>query len=133
MPRRSKRREEDLVYAAVEALEDEIRCWREGPARPYYGAREDMVMLTRYPSMRMGPIGPADVPEEAITVQHLDLPRKEVPYFLRWKGMEAAIKKLRELERQPERMPSPETLDRMDEMARIEMTGLDAPGFVVMR
>ena len=123
MPRRSKRREEDLVYAAVQALEDEIRCWREGPARPYYGPRDDMVMLTRYPSIMDFSVGPANVIPEEATIQHLDIPRKEVPYFLRWKGMEAAIKKLRELERQPEHTPRPETLDRMDEMARIEANG----------
>lgn len=122
MPRRSKRREEDLVYAAVQALEDEIRCWREAPARPYYGPRDDMVLLTRYPRMEMS-IGPADYIPETTTIEHFDIQRKEVPYFLRWKGMQAAIKKIRELERKPEHAPRPETLDRMDEMARIEANG----------
>ncbi|BBB99751.1 MULTISPECIES: hypothetical protein [Bradyrhizobium] len=96
MPRRRRRQEEDLVHAAVEALEDEIRCWQQRE-RPYSG---DMVTLTRWPLSRIaGPIGPAEVDAQAMqTIEHIDLQKNEVPFFLRYRGMEAAIKKIRELE-----------------------------------
>ena len=48
MPR-NRRREEDLISSAIEALEDEVRCWREGP--PRYGPRDEMTMLIRYPQI----------------------------------------------------------------------------------
>lgn len=96
MPRRRRRQEEDLVHAAVEALEDEIRCWKERE-RPYSGG---MVTLTRWPLSRIdGPIGPAEFDAQATqTIEHIDLPKNEVPYFLRYRGMEAAIKKICELQ-----------------------------------
>lgn len=96
MPRRRRRQEEDLVHAAVEALEDEIRSWQERE-RPYSGG---MVSLMRWPLRRIdGPIGSAGLEEAmAQTIEQIDLPKKEVPYFLRYRGMEAAIKKIRELE-----------------------------------
>ena len=124
MPRRSKRREEDLVHAAIQALEDEVRCWREGPSR-YYDPRrrsreDEVVTLIRYPRMDLT-IGPADyIPEAEATVRHLDMPRKEVPFFLRWQGMEAAIKVIREFDSKPEPaelVPS-RNLERIDEAAQ---------------
>ncbi|MEY9247556.1 hypothetical protein [Bradyrhizobium elkanii] len=46
-----------------------------------------------------GPIGPAEVDAQAMqTIEHIDLQKNEVPFFLRYRGMEAAIKKIRELE-----------------------------------
>ncbi|GAA0005308.1 hypothetical protein BRDID11002_53110 [Bradyrhizobium diazoefficiens] len=47
----------------------------------------------------LGPIGPAEVDAQAMqTIEHIDLQKNEVPFFLRYRGMEAAIKKIRELE-----------------------------------
>jgi hypothetical protein len=126
MPRKSKRRDEDLVFAAIQAMEDEIRCWREGPSRYYHPGRpdrkdpNDVLTLVRYPRMDLT-IGPADyVPEAEATIQHLDMPRKEVPFFLRWQGMEAAIKKVRELEGR-DNLPAPQP-ERVDAMACIDRT-----------
>jgi hypothetical protein len=98
MPRH-RRRDEDLIASAIGAMEDEIRCWREGPPGYPYGSRLDpIVRLIRYPRMDICAVGPADyIPEAKATVEHVELPKKEVPYFLRWQGMEAAIKKMREL------------------------------------
>lgn len=119
MPRR-KRREEDLIHSAIEALEDEVRCWREGP--PLHYGREPHIRLIRYPRMDLS-IGPADFDAQSTqTIEHVDLARSEVPFFLRWRGMEAAIKKIRELEGR-DRPPAPRDLARIDETARIEDTG----------
>ncbi|MHC2249985.1 hypothetical protein [Bradyrhizobium elkanii] len=98
MPRRRRRQEEDLVHAATEALEDEIRSWQERHSR--FGPGDQMVTLIRLQYRRIaGPIGPAGL-EDAMTetIEHVELPKKEIPYFLRYRGMEAAIKKIRELE-----------------------------------
>lgn len=118
MPRRSKRREEDLIHAAIEALEDEVRCWREGPPMGY-GPRDETVMLIRYP--RMAGIGPADYDAAmSQTIEQIHLPKKEVPFFLRWRGMEAAIKVIRERDGKPEPAIEPRRdLGRIDETAEI--------------
>lgn len=97
MPRRRRRQEEDLIQAATEALEQEISCWQERPER-HYGQRDPMVRLVRYPRYELtdGPSGIDAMSETAI--ETMDLPQKEVPYFLRYRGMQAAIQKIRELE-----------------------------------
>lgn len=93
MPRRRKRKEEDLIFTAVEALEDEVRCWRT------VSEYRDQVRLVRYPRISISDIGPADYTAESVeTVEHIDLPKKEIPFFLRYRGMQAAIKAIREAE-----------------------------------
>jgi hypothetical protein len=92
MPRRRKRREEDLIFTAIEALEDEIRCWRT------VSDYRDQVRMVRYPPMSLE-IGPAEITADSTsTIEHVDLPKKEVPFFLRYCGMQAAIKAMREAE-----------------------------------
>ncbi|WFU52280.1 hypothetical protein QA639_21465 [Bradyrhizobium pachyrhizi] len=97
MPRR-RRQKEDLIHAATLALEDEIRCWRQLHNNSFYGHGDKTIRLVRTPSLYATNIGPADVIPETASIEHIDLPEKEVPYFLRYRGMEAAIKKIRELE-----------------------------------
>jgi hypothetical protein len=91
-PQRKRKSDDDLVFVGLEALEEEMRCWRSIPM----GAKA--VRLVRYPPTSLE-IGPADViPEEASTVEMQDLGKDEVWHFLRWRGMEAALKAIRQAE-----------------------------------
>jgi hypothetical protein len=55
-----------LVDLALNALEDEVPCWRKLPWRPGY------IRLMRFP--RIDEIGPAEIPPEDETVIYHDVP-----------------------------------------------------------
>jgi hypothetical protein len=77
---------EKLTNAALDAFEDELKCWRRiGTWSPR------TTRLVRYP--RVNDLSPAAY-QVAIeeTVQHVELPDDEVHMFIVRAGMEKAIK-----------------------------------------
>jgi hypothetical protein len=89
---RKKKSDDDLVFIGLEALEEEMRCWRSVPMG------DKAVRLVRCPPIPLD-IGPAEViPEDTATVEMQDLGKDEVWHFLRWRGMNAALKAIRQAE-----------------------------------
>lgn len=84
---------EKLTNAALDAFEDELKCWqRVGTWSP------KTTRLFRYPLMRdLGPIGPADyVPAIEESVQMVELPDDKVHMFIVRAAMEKAVTAVRE-------------------------------------
>ncbi|MCA1379424.1 hypothetical protein I6F34_01140 [Bradyrhizobium sp. BRP05] len=84
---------EKLTNAALDAFEDELRCWqRIGTWSP------KTTRLVRYPMLRsLGPIGPAEVTKDCTeTIQHIELPDHEVHMFIVRAAMEKAVMAVRE-------------------------------------
>jgi hypothetical protein len=93
MPKPPKKSEDDLVFLALEALEDEMKAWRHTIGHGGY------VKLIRYPSIDVG-FAAIDVPsalDQEVEMQHVK--PQEVWPFLRWRGMQAAVKAIREAEK----------------------------------
>ncbi|MEY9575856.1 hypothetical protein ABIE88_003432 [Bradyrhizobium diazoefficiens] len=82
-----------LTDAALDAFEDELKCWqRIGTWSP------KTTRLVRYPMMRsLGPIGPAEVTAEIVqTIEHIELPDHEVHMFIVRAAMEKAVMAVKE-------------------------------------
>jgi hypothetical protein len=76
----------ELVDLALNALEDEVGCWRKVPWRPGY------IRLMRFPPMSECPIGPAEVPddEDSVVICH-DVPEKIADDMLMRIAMEKVL------------------------------------------
>lgn len=91
-----KSTEEDLVWIATEALEEEIKAWVQIPEPIRFGP--NMVRLRRYPPMDLA-IGPFNLPDEATeTIEDIVIPKERVWPLLRNRGMKAALKAVKKAE-----------------------------------
>ncbi|MGX9944894.1 hypothetical protein ACTG4Q_20750 [Bradyrhizobium denitrificans] len=74
----------ELVDLALNALEEEVACWRKVPWRP------DYTRLMRFSDTFDAPIGPAEVPEEATITCH-DVPSHMADDMIVRFAMEKAV------------------------------------------
>jgi hypothetical protein len=82
--------DDELVNVGLMALEDEMKAWRHVTVFDGY------VRLVRYPPVSLLEIGPAEVPDGPdATVEMRDVKKDEVWPFLRWRGMQAAVRAIK--------------------------------------
>lgn len=81
---------EKLTNAALDAFEDELKCWqRIGTWSPR------TTRLVRYPLMRS--LGPAEITADSVeTIEHIELPDREVHMFIVRAAMEKAVMAVQE-------------------------------------
>ena len=75
----------DLTDLALNALEDEVACWRRIPMYP------GVIRLMRFPSLMETPIGPAEIPDDTETVCYHDVPAKDADDILLRMAMEKVV------------------------------------------
>ncbi|WP_316207427.1 hypothetical protein [Bradyrhizobium sp. SZCCHNR3118] len=92
MPRRPVN-EESLISIALDALEEEVSRWQTYGFAGHSRRPQERIQLARYPKVnRIDPFGPLP---ESETIEVHTIEQDKVASFLRYRGMEAAVKAIR--------------------------------------